>query len=1467
MAKLRLIFTFILIFTVYIPEIGHNIVSGGDLNNSNLNLQILRSDERGMILEYIVQEYQITDELVNSDTYQKLAVNGLNFTNKQGWPQLPIFSVVIGIPIQGEINLQIIEDKNSYLPGTYNILPVGQPSPISQDDQIAQEEVRSDPNAYQSQEFYPLEVIQQEGEAWMRDQRIARIEFHPFQYNAAQGTILWHQRIRVEVQYPLDKNSSQESERNNYPGNPNPYETVLRGILLNYEVAKNWRGYPQVSGGVPTSMDGPRYKIEVDQDGLYSLTYDDLLAAGMDVDNVDPRTFYMSNQGEDVSIYVAGEEDGHLDQGDYILFYGQKFRGDRLAAMHSLENTNYLTYTEQLSTGLTTLWHPQFNTIQVEKYTNDNVYWLQEGIATNPPRMAEIDGTPGSAQVPTTFRTTVHAEKSMRKWDYHFTSEDNWFWEPIYDTGIRTYTTTLTGVSTLPFTATIKASVVAYNYNDQSGPDHHTKYWINSLEDPIDEAYWEGMSRYTFKTDIPGSVLLEGENQLKFQILDDTICPPSVWFDWFEISYDKKFIASQNTLQFTGENGGQWKYQVEGFTSSDVTVYEITDPLNPKRILNPLVEPFGGGYQASFETQHEPGVQYYMVGQPAIRTPKSLAFYDPPDLRSADIGADYIIISHPDFLGAAQKLADFRRTQGLRSLVVSLDDVINEFNEGIYHPIAIKNFLEYTFNHWQPPAPSYVILVGDGTYNLKGYNPGYYPDLPIFMPPNLSWVDPWQGEVDSSNLLANVVGLDPIPDVMISRIPINSEGELMAVIDKTISFELAPRADWQYINTFVADNTPDPAGDFVQMAESIIDYTIKPGYTPIRIYEDNYMDYGLCGTAPYPGGPSCPNVNRAITETVSYTGTQFLNYIGHASLDRWSNEQVMLYHADDPSNPYDRYYNDIGTMLNDNQYFVVLSLTCLDGYWFHPIVQPSLAEVFTRTPGKGAVAAFSPSGFGVSAGHDSIHRGFYDSIFYQGNWVLGPATVESRLMVYATGVNYDLINTYGLFGDPALDLKSPYSLDLSPESESQSGMAGTSVSYTLQLTNTSTITDSYEITATGNVWTTTLPFTSTTLLPIQTISIPIQVQIPSDVPGGAIDNMNLQVVSLGDRSQRGNTTLVTTANVYGLQLKPSYDSKVDLPGSTVTYTLQLTNTSNISDTFNINTGSHLWPTTPSSGVIGPLDSGQGEEFYVAVDIPDDTPDRSEDTAVITATSMNDPQREAISTLYTTARTFSLTLNPPFKYGSGRAGETVSYSMTLKNTGGYPDTIDLSALSINGWPVTLDRYTIGPLEPEAETVFTATVQIPIDVSGDYDDTTWITATSQGDTSYTSTTTLYTTAQVYGLDLTTSFDQRSELAGATIAYTLTLTNLGNMNDVFNVSAGDHLWNTTVSPTQLQLISGDKGVIMVLVQVPQGAADGEQDSITITVTSSMDPNKYKSITLTSTAMQLPQVKYFTFIPDLYK
>ena len=78
-------------------------------------------------------------------------------------------------------------------------------------------------------------------------------------------------------------------------------------------------------------------------------------------------------------------------------------------------------------------------------------------------------------------------------------------------------------------------------------------------------------------------------------------------------------------------------------------------------------------------------------------------------------------------------------------------------------------------------------------------------------------------------------------------------------------------------------------------------------------------------------------------------------------------------------------------------------------------------------PERGAIAAWGPTGAGVTAGHFYLSRGFFDALFADGQHTLGAATTAGKLEVYTHSSSSDyLVQTYVLLGDPAttLDLET-----------------------------------------------------------------------------------------------------------------------------------------------------------------------------------------------------------------------------------------------------------------------------------------------------------------------------------------------------------------------------------------------------------------------------------------------------------
>jgi hypothetical protein len=743
-----------------------------------------------------------------------------------------------------------------------------------------------------------------------------------------------------------------------------------------------------------------------------------------------------------------------------------------------------------------------------EKYTDENVYWLTVETDLGL-RMPEVDGDPSgsSAAIPEHYTATVRAEESHVWNSHHFSSEDTWFWERIQpgdNTVTKTYTTTLTAVATGALTATVGGELVGRSENQ-----HLARLYFNGGTESIEEANWTGKTNYIFNTDLPQAQLVAGENALDVVVVYSPTLQnyQDLYFNWLEVDYARQFHAQDDQLLFNHTEAGTWKYQVEQLDTAAVQIFDVTAPLTPTRILNPSVTLDGAIYTAQFVGTLSAPKRYLVAGGNAVRSPSAILAHTPPDF-AATSGADYVFITHPLLYTTTQTLAEYRAGQGLTTAIINLDDLINQFNYGIYHPIAIKNFLAFTFDQWSTP-PAYALLVGGGHWNLKGFD--RYSAPPIYMPPNLAFVDPWQGEVDSANLLATIVGDDFLPDLHIGRMPANSVAELETMIGKTIAYEQGPIQAWQEHILFIADNIPDSAGNFIALADGIANtYLAGTGFSDDRIHLNDY-----CSEPPYP--PTlCPAVNQAITTTLNITSALLVNYIGHASVNWWAHEKIFV-------------NANVSNLTNAESLPVVLSMTCLDGYWIHPD-RPSLIYDLLRADGKGGVAAFSATGLGVATGHDHLQRGFFTSLINDGVWELGMAANAGKIELFTNGWNYDLLHTFTVFGDPALQIMSPHRVDLAPSATTAIGDPDTTVQYTFQVTNTGRLADTYEVTLSGNNWP-TQPDQSVIgpLGPGQGAVISVAVDIPTGVSGW--DSAQLQVVSRGNRFRHAAASITSFSDI------------------------------------------------------------------------------------------------------------------------------------------------------------------------------------------------------------------------------------------------------------------------------------------------------------------------------------------------
>jgi hypothetical protein len=379
-------------------------------------------------------------------------------------------------------------------------------------------------------------------------------------------------------------------------------------------------------------------------------------------------------------------------------------------------------------------------------------------------------------------------------------------------------------------------------------------------------------------------------------------------------------------------------------------------------------------------------VEVAVVPAPAAAEVLSLTPYDPslPAFKSVE----YLIVTHPEFREAADRIAALKEAEGLESAVVETDNAYDRWSGGIVESRAIQSLIKHAAS--KSRRLKYVLLVGDDTFDPQNFafSQGWVDaEQRVYVPSMLSR-DSGFGRIPSENLYADLNG-DGSPELAIGRLPVQSAEQANAMAEKIANQQalLQAQAGRQL---FVADAPREDDAPFRSEADEAA--------TTLGVAGSE-----LTTTIDVAKGPAAAH---AALLSALRDGATATHYFGHGGPLVWSDFNLLT--VDDVLEHGDEFASTL-----------MLMWTC-DAQWYLNL-GPSVGEALFLLPNGGSVASFGPSGIVAPAKHEALYDRVYGSLW--SGQPLGEILRRAKVGALAEKAsNRELIDGFNLLGDPALRL-------------------------------------------------------------------------------------------------------------------------------------------------------------------------------------------------------------------------------------------------------------------------------------------------------------------------------------------------------------------------------------------------------------------------------------------------------------
>ena len=605
------------------------------------------------------------------------------------------------------------------------------------------------------------------------------------------------------------------------------------------------------------------YRFEVNQTGIHKISASFLRDLGMPISSINPETLKIFGRGgkmlslinsgtggvndgfSENPLQLVGMDDGSINDEDYILFYAY----------------GPTEWNEDSQTALN-LYHDQAH--YIISHGGEN------GLRVNPESStASIDNPQTSASV------SLHIEEDLvniaqmgRKW----------FGDRFLHNSSENYPFQLTNRKAAT-TVTVKLAAAASAANG-SRFDLSVENENTTLNIAPTQTLTRAVEGTTTLSSMPSSNALDVVLHYDASGFSSAVG----YLDYIRLTYERTLSGDRGQFGFITTNSNS--YHATGVDA----IWELL----PNGMIQ-VIET--NANREVFFTSNENADRYHVYSADDVYSPKRSEYgdtYTSPQLRERLANeAEYIIITHDDFVEEANKLAAHHRTHtGLKSSVLSLSQIYDDFSAGNVDITAIRNAIRYAYlNNSDDNKPKYVCLFGDTSYDYKDRVPNNnmivptYHALNSFHLANSYMSDDFYAMLDIGE---GALGFYDRMDLAVGRILFDTKEGALAMVNKSIDYSLA-NGDWQNTFTILSD---DPDKDWESIIQERLDelgeevVANKPFLNLQKVHSDAFEQLVSASGDRYPG------VNQAL-ENQFIQGTLAINYFGHGGESGLASERIF----------------------------------------------------------------------------------------------------------------------------------------------------------------------------------------------------------------------------------------------------------------------------------------------------------------------------------------------------------------------------------------------------------------------------------------------------------------------------------------------------------------------------------------------------------------------------------------------